>query len=101
MGFPEPMLRGSRFDVPAALSICMRFAAAPAWSREDGEGENFQSAHVSPPRAAIRNTFREESAMQDEQKIRLFEQVAVPKAVMKLAVPTVLSSLVMVLYRCV
>lgn len=37
--------------------------------------------------------------MQDEQKIRLFEQVAVPRAVMKLAVPTVLSSLVMVLYN--
>ena len=59
-------------------------------------GKTF-NLHTFRRRAAIRNTFREESAMQDEQKIRLFEQVAVPRAVMKLAVPTVLSSLLMVL----
>lgn len=37
--------------------------------------------------------------MEDEKKIALFEQIPVPKAVMKLAVPTILSSLVMVLYN--
>lgn len=37
--------------------------------------------------------------MMDDQKMILFEQTSVPKAVMKLAVPTVLSSLVMVLYN--
>ena len=44
--------------------------------------------------------------MIDNQKTVLFEQMPVPKAVMKLAVPTILSSLVMVIYnladtRCV
>ena len=38
-------------------------------------------------------------AVQDEQKTRLFEQMPVAQAVIKLAVPTVLSSLVMVLYN--
>ena len=37
--------------------------------------------------------------MEDKQKIALFEQTPVPKAVLQLAVPTVLSSLVMVLYN--
>ena len=37
--------------------------------------------------------------MEDTQKTQLFERTAVPKAVMTLAVPTVLSSLVMVLYN--
>lgn len=37
--------------------------------------------------------------MLDDQRIILFEKMPVPKAVMKLAVPTVLSSLVMVLYN--
>ena len=36
--------------------------------------------------------------MEDQQKIDLFEKLPVPRAVMKLAVPTILSSLVMVLY---
>lgn len=35
----------------------------------------------------------------DNQKTILFEQTPIPKAVMKLAIPTVLSSLVMVLYN--
>ena len=35
----------------------------------------------------------------EQQKIQLFEQTPVPKAVMTLAVPTILSSLVMVLYN--
>jgi len=35
----------------------------------------------------------------DNQKTVLFEQMPVPKAVMKLAVPTILSSLVMVIYN--
>lgn len=35
----------------------------------------------------------------EQQKIQLFEQTPIPKAVMTLAVPTVLSSLVMVLYN--
>lgn len=35
----------------------------------------------------------------DNKKIDLFEQMPVPKAVMQLAVPTILSSLVMVLYN--
>lgn len=37
--------------------------------------------------------------MDNSQKITLFENTPVPKAVAKLAVPTVLSSLVMVLYN--
>ena len=37
--------------------------------------------------------------MIDNQKTALFEQMPVPKAVMKLAVPTILSSLVMVIYN--
>ena len=38
-------------------------------------------------------------AMEDAQKTKLFESMPIPQAVMKLAVPTVLSSLVMVLYN--
>lgn len=37
--------------------------------------------------------------MQDENKIDLFENTPVPKAVAQLAIPTILSSLVMVLYN--
>ena len=37
--------------------------------------------------------------MEDAQKTELFETMPIPRAVMKLAVPTVLSSLVMVLYN--
>ncbi len=37
--------------------------------------------------------------MEDAQKTKLFESMPIPQAVMKLAVPTVLSSLVMVLYN--
>ncbi len=37
--------------------------------------------------------------MEEDQKIVLFEKMPVPRAVMKLAVPTILSSLVMVLYN--
>ena len=37
--------------------------------------------------------------MANVQKITLFEQSPIPKAVLKLAVPTILSSLVMVLYN--
>ena len=37
--------------------------------------------------------------MEDTKKTRLFETVPVPKAVMTLAVPTVISSLVMVVYN--
>lgn len=37
--------------------------------------------------------------MEDKSKIELFENTPVPNAVMKLAVPTILSSLVMVLYN--
>ena len=37
--------------------------------------------------------------MEDAQKTKLFETMPIPRAVMKLAVPTVLSSLVMVLYN--
>lgn len=37
--------------------------------------------------------------MENAQKITLFEQTPIPKAVMKLAVPTVISSLVMVIYN--
>ncbi len=37
--------------------------------------------------------------MEDQQKVALFEQMPIPRAVMNLAVPTVLSSLVMVLYN--
>ena len=37
--------------------------------------------------------------MIDNNKTILFEQTPVPKAVMQLAVPTILSSLVMVIYN--
>lgn len=37
--------------------------------------------------------------MEDTQKVTLFEQTPIPKAVMKLSIPTILSSLVMVLYN--
>ncbi len=37
--------------------------------------------------------------MEDTKKVRLFEQTPIPKAVMTLAVPTIVSSLVMVLYN--
>lgn len=37
--------------------------------------------------------------MEDKQKTALFEQVPIPQAVCRLAVPTILSSLVMVLYN--
>lgn len=37
--------------------------------------------------------------MEDTRKIQLFEQTPVPKAVMTLAVPTVISSLVMIIYN--
>ena len=37
--------------------------------------------------------------MEDAQKTQLFESMPIPRAVMKLAIPTVLSSLVMVLYN--
>ena len=38
-------------------------------------------------------------ATRDSSKIRLFEETPIPRAVMTLAVPTILSSLVMVLYN--
>lgn len=37
--------------------------------------------------------------IEDAKKIKLFEQTAIPRAVMTLAVPTILSSLVMVIYN--
>lgn len=37
--------------------------------------------------------------MADNEKSELFERIPIPKAVMKLAIPTILSSLVMVLYN--
>ena len=37
--------------------------------------------------------------MQDSEKTRLFEQTPIPKAVAQLAIPTILSALVMVLYN--
>lgn len=37
--------------------------------------------------------------MENAQKVTLFEQTPIPKAVMKLAVPTIISSLVMVIYN--
>ena len=37
--------------------------------------------------------------MEDQQKLVLFEQTPIPRAVMQLAVPIILSSLVMVLYN--
>ena len=37
--------------------------------------------------------------MEDTKKIALFEQAPIPKAVAQLAIPTILSSLVMVLYN--
>ena len=44
-------------------------------------------------------TFLGGMAMEDAQKTELFESMPIPRAVMKLAIPTVLSSLVMVLYN--
>ena len=37
--------------------------------------------------------------MEDTKKTQLFEQTAIPKAVMALAIPTILGSLVMVIYN--
>ena len=37
--------------------------------------------------------------MEDTKKVTLFEEMPVPRAVMTLAIPTVLSSLVMVIYN--
>ena len=37
--------------------------------------------------------------MADNQKTQLFEEMPIPKAVMQLSIPTVLSSLVMVIYN--
>lgn len=37
--------------------------------------------------------------MEDTQKVQLFEQTPIPRAVMKLAIPTIISSLVMVIYN--
>lgn len=37
--------------------------------------------------------------MEDKKKLVLFEQTAIPKAVMSMAIPTVISSLVMVIYN--
>ena len=37
--------------------------------------------------------------MENTEKTQLFEKTAIPKAVMTLAVPTILSSLVMVIYN--
>ena len=37
--------------------------------------------------------------MEDQSKIQLFEKTPIPNAVIKLAVPTILSSLVMVIYN--
>ena len=37
--------------------------------------------------------------MQEENKTALFENIPIPRAVAKLAVPTILSSLVMVIYN--
>ena len=37
--------------------------------------------------------------MQKDSKVYLFEEMPIPGAVMKLCIPTVLSSLVMVLYN--
>jgi len=37
--------------------------------------------------------------MEDTQKTILFEQTPIPRAVMKLAVPTIISSLVMIVYN--
>ena len=37
--------------------------------------------------------------MVDEEKVLLFEKTPIPKAVAKLAIPTILSSLVMVFYN--
>ena len=37
--------------------------------------------------------------MADDQKILLFEKMPIPKAVMQLSIPTVVSSLVMVIYN--
>lgn len=37
--------------------------------------------------------------MEDQEKAQLFEQMPIPKAILKLGIPTILSSLVMVLYN--
>lgn len=37
--------------------------------------------------------------MEDTKKLQLFEQTPIPRAVMKLAIPTIISSLVMVIYN--
>lgn len=37
--------------------------------------------------------------MQDDKKVTLFESMPIPRAVAQLAIPTILSSLVMVIYN--
>ncbi len=37
--------------------------------------------------------------MEDQKKAFIFEEAPIPKAVMTMAVPTILSSLVMILYN--
>ena len=37
--------------------------------------------------------------MENTQKVTLFEQTPIPRAVMTLAIPTIISSLVMVIYN--
>ena len=44
------------------------------------------------------STVREETSLGSE-RTQLFETLSIPKAVIKLSVPTILSSLVMVLYN--
>ena len=43
--------------------------------------------------------YTEALKMEDTRKTELFEKLPVPKAVMKLAIPTIISSLVMVIYN--
>ena len=51
--------------------------------------------------AAAKGNLEKEGALcvEDQKKTQLFEQTPIPSAVMKLAVPTILSSLVMVIYN--
>ena len=51
--------------------------------------------------AAAKGNLKKEGALcvEDQKKTQLFEQTPIPSAVMKLAVPTILSSLVMVIYN--
>ena len=67
-------------------------------TRKAGPCQGVQFA-VQGARIYFGTKLKGETQMEDTQKTILFEQTPIPRAVAKLAVPTILSSLVMVIYN--